>query len=183
MKTIRSKPCKLCGIQVLGIRRMDRKSFYYPNRCPQCSGKFSPEALLVRRRVIDQIRRNFPIGSIQNHNSGNGLIYRRVKIGEPNIWDYEHRAIMSQLIGRQLKDSEQVHHIDGNTLNNSPENLQLLTRSEHTKEHLSLKGRWSLRFSSCVDCGTTEKPHLPQGRCSACYQRHRYQLFGAPKRS
>jgi hypothetical protein len=32
-------------------------------------------------------------------------------------------------------DSEVVHHIDENTVNNNPDNLILLTREEHTKVH------------------------------------------------
>ena len=33
-----------------------------------------------------------------------------------------------------------VHHIDGNTLNNDPSNLQILTRGEHTRlHHLGVK--------------------------------------------
>ena len=38
----------------------------------------------------------------------------------------EHRFIMAKKIGRPLNSSEIVHHIDGNKLNNHPDNLQLL---------------------------------------------------------
>jgi hypothetical protein len=57
----------------------------------------------------------------------------------------EHRQVMEQKLGRRLASNEIVHHIDGNPLNNDPDNLMLLTRSEHMRLHMSLrKGK---RFS------------------------------------
>lgn len=57
----------------------------------------------------------------------------------------EHRLVMEQTIGRYLLPTEVVDHIDGNKLNNSPENLRLF---ESNGQHLAqtLKGRtpnWS----------------------------------------
>lgn len=52
----------------------------------------------------------------------------------------EHRFIMECKIGRYLKKEEVVHHIDGNKLNNLPENLQLFNnQSEHIKYHSKLR--------------------------------------------
>lgn len=47
----------------------------------------------------------------------------------------EHRLIMEVHLGRFLDTKESVHHKDGNGLNNSLDNLELLTRTEHAKEH------------------------------------------------
>ena len=53
----------------------------------------------------------------------------------------EHRAVAEQLLGRPLKSSEVVHHIDGDKRNNAPENLVVLpSQSEHMKLHLNAKG-------------------------------------------
>jgi hypothetical protein len=38
---------------------------------------------------------------------------------------YEHRYVMSKILGRNLVKGESVHHIDGNRLNNNPSNLEL----------------------------------------------------------
>lgn len=48
---------------------------------------------------------------------------------------HEHRVVMESIIGRRLERLEIVHHIDGNKHNNYPDNLQLMSQSEHMKLH------------------------------------------------
>ena len=47
----------------------------------------------------------------------------------------EHRVVAEQKIGRRLKRGEVVHHIDGNRSNNTTENLEVLTDSQHKLLH------------------------------------------------
>lgn len=49
--------------------------------------------------------------------------------------------IMEKLLGRYLEQGEMIHHRDGNPANNQIDNLELMTVSEHTKLHNSLKRR------------------------------------------
>jgi hypothetical protein len=50
-----------------------------------------------------------------------------------------HVVLMEQHIGRRLLPGEVVHHIDHNKHNNELFNLRLMTRSEHSRLHMSEK--------------------------------------------
>lgn len=47
----------------------------------------------------------------------------------------EHRYILEQKIGRLLMKNEIAHHLNGNKGDNRPENLEVLTISEHNRIH------------------------------------------------
>lgn len=47
----------------------------------------------------------------------------------------KHREVFEEKIGRPLKPNEIVHHIDENKRNNKLPNLEIMTRSRHTKKH------------------------------------------------
>lgn len=55
----------------------------------------------------------------------------------------EHRLVMAQKLGRPLATHETVHHVDGDSKNNSPENLQLC-QGNHGKGAVYC----------CADCGS-----------------------------
>lgn len=59
--------------------------------------------------------------------------YKRVKI--PGGYQYEHRYVMEQHLGRKLERNEIVHHINEDPKDNRIENLRLMTNSEHMKLH------------------------------------------------
>lgn len=48
---------------------------------------------------------------------------------------YVHREVAEAMLGRPLEPGEIVHHRDGNPHNNDPENLMVMTQSEHMKLH------------------------------------------------
>lgn len=52
-----------------------------------------------------------------------------------------HRLVMEWKLGRRLERSEVVHHIDGDPLNNHPDNLELLSPVEHNKHTASERVR------------------------------------------
>ena len=47
----------------------------------------------------------------------------------------EHRLVMSEHLKRPLLDNEDVHHKDRNKANNDINNLELMTKSEHSRYH------------------------------------------------
>lgn len=48
---------------------------------------------------------------------------------------HQHRVVMERILGRPLLKSEIVHHKDRNKKNNSPENLEIMSQSEHIRHH------------------------------------------------
>jgi len=48
---------------------------------------------------------------------------------------------MAEKLGRPLTADEHVHHIDEDTANNDPDNLELTTNSEHRAMHAATQKR------------------------------------------
>lgn len=67
-----------------------------------------------------------------------GHVHKR--LGYRYIWvggklRTEHRVVMERHLGRTLGRREIVHHRDGDRLNNSIDNLEVMTQSEHMALH------------------------------------------------
>jgi hypothetical protein len=69
-----------------------------------------------------------------------------------------HRRIMEQHLGRRLTRGEIVHHINGDKMDNRIENLQIMSRSEHTKHHIAAGD-----YVSVLDA----RDHVPRGEESS----------------
>lgn len=63
----------------------------------------------------------------------------------PNGYVMEHIIVAEEKIGRRLEKGEQVHHIDHNKANNHPDNLAVMTASEHYYIHHGHKKGKSIR--------------------------------------
>lgn len=60
------------------------------------------------------------------------------------------RILMEKKLGRKLLPNEDVHHIDGNPLNNSLDNLEIILHGEHQKNHST---KLIDTIERCVICG------------------------------
>ena len=72
---------------------------------------------------------------------GRRLLYvgREHPMADTYGYVYEHRLVMAEVLGRMLEQDEHVHHIDVDPLNNTPGNLVVVTRSQHTTLHALIR--------------------------------------------
>lgn len=80
------------------------------------------------------------------------------------------RYLMCVKLGRLLDANEQVDHIDGDKMNDSPDNLQVLTRDEHSrKTAIEISNRAKEARSKRVPRHGTFWEHKKYGcNCDAC---------------
>lgn len=87
-------------------------------------------------------------GGISHHSTGYVLI-KKPEHPKSNVSGYvfEHVLMAEEKIGRSLLPNEIVHHLNGNIVDNRPENLEVMTNIEHGKIHgpEGAQKRWSGR--------------------------------------
>ncbi len=111
--------------------------------CRPCS--CAKNAFLRRGKTSPLKGKIFPTKRKERHISWKGGRY----VSSDGYWvvyvsskEYkkEHILIMEESLGRKMEIGEQVHHIDGNKLNNNLENLYVVkNNSEHKKLHQQLQ--------------------------------------------
>lgn len=75
--------------------------------------------------------------------STNGYKVYSKRINGKKIYIYEHRLVMENHIGRKLFDHENVHHINGNRLDNRIENLELWSIQQPQGQRVIDKIKWA----------------------------------------
>lgn len=102
--------------------------------------KISKATKGIRRPMSLQTRQKLSVSAIlrgEKYASGTRVTsqgYAEFTRGE-NKGKLVHRVAAECLLGRQLLQGEVVHHIDGNRLNNTPENLLVMNRHDHSSLH------------------------------------------------
>lgn len=123
-----------------------------PNRgcsVEQCGAEHYADGLCNKH--WQRRRRNGDPLCLKNAPFGSGTVkngYRMVRrAGHPNAQSqgliYEHRLIMSEHLGRALTDQENVHHINGDTLDNRLENLELWSTKQPLGQRIPDKVAWA----------------------------------------
>lgn len=84
----------------------------------------------------------------QRNSTGEYILgnYRRIRqddvVGRDK-WILEHRYVMEQQLGRKLLSNENIHHINGDTLDNRPGNLELWVSSQPSGQRVEDLLAWA----------------------------------------
>jgi hypothetical protein len=155
--------CKFgCGNQVVEKYSKSGRFMGYSKTCSECNPrKWTEERKIEFSKIIGGMNHpgSLPLFTRRQHTPNkSGKPYWQIKISESGRWKFEHRYIMEQQLGRQLETGEHVHHINGDTLDNRPENLIVMSAHDHgvmsgTMLRKENRGLWEHRSHKCPICG------------------------------
>lgn len=146
------RDCQVCGREY--VTYPGRKSWNCSRSCAAKNARMDPNIIPPSRKKV------VGWGGTHAANWKGGRIIRRGYVhlwmpdhhsiagrGTKRKYVLEHRVVMEQVLGRPLLPTERVHHKNGDTLDNSPENLEL----------------W--QFGHPPGQREEEKPHCPTCTC------------------
>lgn len=145
------------------LSKRKRKSTYYKLTCDNCNSLFERLKSDMSPKRANNNFKHFcnkcgiaqgfagKIGSLSIKNRQSALMGTKIKdssgyvsvyVGPDYIYNNtyggrirEHIYIIQENIGRQIRNNEVVHHIDGDKTNNDITNLDLCTIKEHNNLH------------------------------------------------
>lgn len=126
---------------------MECRNATYALRGPAQGGTFKAGVAPVNRVPVGTVR-------IRTRHKRAGVQRAFVKVADPNVWRERAQVVYEQAHGPRTR-GKVIHHINGDPLDDQPENLVELTRAEHAAVHaLHPSGRGahdSLTSTSAVE--------------------------------
>ena len=127
--------CEQCGAQF--FERKHKASGPKGGRGRHFCSRFCASSATVREQDVSHLRPfEFPKGQVPHnyigrvrHSAGYVVVTGQ---GERHL---EHRAVMAAHLKRELRPSEIVHHLNGDKTDNRPDNLEVMSQSDHTRLH------------------------------------------------
>lgn len=142
------RPCAGCGKPLFfGQERAIRL------RCHKCAARARYEAgqSCARAQPIGTVRPDGPY--LSERVAEDDPLLGEDKRGNGDYWMPQHRLVMARAIGRRLRKSETVHHINGDGTDNRLENLQLRSKRRHGPGQIA----------RCLECGSTHVQYVGIG--------------------
>lgn len=143
-------PCAQCG----------KPRYVQPNQAKRGEGRYcSP-----RCQYMNQPGRPNKVGNRFLTSSGYVAV-----IVAPSKQQLEHRLVVEAALGRPLRSDEEVHHRNGDKLDNRLENLEVLSPSAHQTRHADrLMSRRSRVSLTCRRCGVTYERKTSKAASAFC---------------
>ena len=133
------KRCNICYCESCRPAHIKRQLKYYHSRgkrrpeyqCPDCGKPVSGKGrrCIVCAKFALRPESQKWLGRNRRLAYGRGGSYIHIKVN--GKWIPEHRYIWEQSHGQKLPANYQVHHLDGDKLNNDQRNLYALCRADH----------------------------------------------------